>query len=173
MFSTEVSTETEARLNETVNSVKQILYVLATAQTIGDRILEAFETDDKAFIAEKLGFSSVQAVYKVLKGERELDFEKLQRFRNYTQCSIDWLLTGKGPKFVNGDRSFDLERSVEIHDDWHDVLSEWFKFEGREMPETLGASFMGGWSRSSKEERIEAIRDFKKLLDMIADDAVK
>ena len=72
MFSTEVSTETEARLNETVNSVKQILYVLATAQSIGDRILEAFETDDKAVIAEKLGFSSVQAVYKVLKGEREL-----------------------------------------------------------------------------------------------------
>lgn len=57
-------------------------------------MIEAFGTDDKAVIAEKLGFSSVQAVYKVINGERELDFEKLQNFRKYTKRSIDWLLTG-------------------------------------------------------------------------------
>jgi transcriptional regulator with XRE-family HTH domain len=77
---------------------------LAKENYIGKRLIEAFGTDDKAFIAEKLGFSSVQAVYKVINGERELDFEKLQNFRNYTKRSIDWLLTGTDPAARYGGR---------------------------------------------------------------------
>lgn len=57
--------------------------------------MEAFETNDKAVIAEKLGYSSVQAVYKLIKGERELSFEHLVNFKKYTKRSIDWLLTGE------------------------------------------------------------------------------
>jgi transcriptional regulator with XRE-family HTH domain len=83
------------RLNETYNSVKHKLPVLAKKDGIGERLIEAFGTDDKALIAEKLGFSTVQAVYKVISGERQLDFEKLQNFRAYTKRSIDWLLTGE------------------------------------------------------------------------------
>lgn len=139
------------------------------AKTFGDRLIEAFETDDKAFIAEKLGFSSVQGVYKVLNGQRELDFEKLQRFRDYTKCSIDWLLTGEGPKVLSGYREFDIERSIERHDEWRGVMEDWFAFEGREMPETLGVSFMGGWERFDRQQKIAALKDFKMLLDRIAD----
>jgi hypothetical protein len=80
---------------------------LAKQNLIGKRLVEAFGTDDKAFIAEKLGFSTVQAVYKVISGERELDFEKLQNFRNYTKRSIDWLLTGAEPT------AFEAERPTE------------------------------------------------------------
>lgn len=134
---------------------------------IGSRLIEAFETDDKAFIAEKLGFSSVQGVYKVLSGERELDFEKLQRFRNYTKCSIDWLLTGEGPKVLEAFRAFDVEKSIERHDDWRDVIDEWYQFEGRSAPDTIGASFMGGWRKFNPEERLAAIKDYKMVLDRL------
>lgn len=146
-----------------------ILYVVAKSNSIGERLLEAFETDDKEFIAQKLGFTSKQAVYKVLSGERELDFEKLQRFRNYTKCSIDWLLTGEGSKLANPVKEFDLQYSVDKHDNWRDVMQDWFEWEGKEMPETMGASFMGGWNGLTKKERMDAVRDFKMLLDKVAD----
>lgn len=145
-----------------------ILYELDNSKTLGKRLIEAFGRDDKAFIAEKLGFSSVQGVYKVLSGERELDFEKLIRFRNYTKCSIDWLLTGEGPMSL--ERDFDIVSSIDRHDDWRAVMEEWFAFDGKPMPDTLGASFMGGWNVLSRDERIDAIKDFKLLLDRISEE---
>ena len=133
--------------------------------------MEAFGTNDKNIIAEKLGFSSVQAVYKIVRGERELDFEKLQKFRDYTNCSIDWLLTGEGPMTLHGGpREFDLERSIERHgDEWLDVMEDWYKFEGSEMPEFEGASLMGGWGRLDHAEKVAAIRDLKGILDRTRD----
>lgn len=95
MLAVGIATETLGRLNETYNPVKGNLPVLVKKISIGDRLIEAFGTSDKAYIAKKLGFASVQAVYKVLNGERELDFEKLINFHNSTKRSIDWLLTGK------------------------------------------------------------------------------
>lgn len=129
-------------------------------------MIEAFGTDDKAKLAEILGFKTVQGVYKVLYGESELDFQKLLRFRNYTKHSIDWLLTGEGSPTEK--REFDLESSVGRHDDWLDVINEWYEFEGREnpMPETMGASFMGGWRSFDRDKQIAAIRDFKNFLDL-------
>lgn len=72
---------------------------------IGTRLLAAFKkacgTDSKKFIAEKLGFKTDKAVYKVIKGETELSFDHLRNFRNSTKHSIDWLLTGEGPQLVS------------------------------------------------------------------------
>ena len=142
---------------------------MAKTTDVGSRLIEAFGTDDKAFIAEKLGFSSIQSIYKILKGEGELNFERLRLFQNYTKHSIDWLLTGEGPKVLDGYREFDIERSIERHDSWRGVMDDWFAYEGREMPETMGASFMGGWESFDREQRIAALKDFKMLLDRIAD----
>lgn len=71
---------------------------LVEPKTIGERLVFAFRekyrTEDKAFIAEKLGYKSAKAVYKVINGERELSFEQLKRFKESTFRSIDWLLIG-------------------------------------------------------------------------------
>lgn len=165
MLATEVSIETRGRLYETDNHVKQKLYVLAKSNSIGDRLIEAFETDDKEFIAKKLGFGSKQGVYKVLSGERELDFEKLQNFRNYTKCSIDWLLTGEGPKEVGGPRYFDIDAAIDRHDAWQPILEDWYEFEGKQMPDLMGASFMNGWDSFDRDIKISALRDLKRVLD--------
>lgn len=142
---------------------------MAKIQAIGKRIIEACETDDKAKLAKILGFKTVQGVYKVLYGESELDFDKLVRFKNYTKRSIDWLLTGEDDFPV---REFDVVRSIEQHDDWLDVISDWYAFESRPnpMPDTMGASFMGGWSSFDLEQKVNAIRDFKNFLDAIGRD---
>jgi repressor LexA len=68
---------------------------------IGERLLEAFKTSgiqDKKVIAERLGFKSSKAVYKVINGTQELSFDSLRRFRESTAYSIDWLLTGESPE---------------------------------------------------------------------------
>jgi hypothetical protein len=68
---------------------------------VGGRLLKAFESagiTDKAQIAEKLGFKSSKAVYKVVNGSQELSFDSLRRFRENTGRSIDWLLVGEVPE---------------------------------------------------------------------------
>lgn len=71
---------------------------------LGERLLSSFADEmgvsDKKIIAEKLGFQSEQSIYKIIKGERELNFDALQKFQNYTKRSIDWLLTGEGEKYL-------------------------------------------------------------------------
>lgn len=127
--------------------------------------MEAFETTDKEIIAKSLGFETKRAIYKVINGERELDFQKLLNFRERTKCSIDWLLTGEGPKRVDASKGFDLEYAIEQNDDWVDVLEQWYEFEGRKMPEDLGARFMGGWRGMTKKEKVDALTDLKELVD--------
>lgn len=153
------------RLNETDKTVKEILTVLDKISPIGKRLMEAFNTDDKNFIAEKLGFQSPQAIYKVIKGERELDFEKLQNFRNYTKCSIDWLLTGEGEKFINGSKQeFDVEKAVIEFDTLEDTIQAWYRFEGKELPSDFGLSFHF-WKDLPLEDKIQTVKDIKTFAD--------
>lgn len=165
-YSADRSTESNVTLSESDNSVKRKLSGLKKISDIGRRLVEACKTDDKTKLAEILGFHTVQGVYKVLNGSSELDFEKLQKFRDYTKCSIDWLLTGEEPKYVGGSPTvFDLERSIELYDDWQEVLEEWYDFEGRVMPDLGGVAFMGGWEKFDRRQRVAAITDLKMLLD--------
>lgn len=60
---------------------------------------------------------------------------------------------------------FDLEQSLAKHDDPHIVMSEWFASEGREYPEDFGVVFFQGWETYTGREKLEAIRDAKKVLD--------
>jgi AcrR family transcriptional regulator len=63
------------------------------------------------------------------------------------------------PKF------FDVEAALEKFTDPHKVMSEWFKFEGRKYPKDFGVVFFQGWESFNAAERIDAIRDAKKVLD--------
>lgn len=67
-------------------------------KTIGGRLLRAFReadgTEDKESIAKILGYESKGAVYKIVSGKMELKYSALINFRNYTNRTIDWLLTG-------------------------------------------------------------------------------
>jgi hypothetical protein len=72
---------------------------LVESKNIGQRLVIAFRerygTEDRKFIAEKLGYKTDKAIYKVISGERELGFAQLLMFRDSTNRSIDWLLTGE------------------------------------------------------------------------------
>ncbi len=134
----------------------------------GERLKIAFSNAKNAEIARKIGVSEA-AIKNYIDG-RVPDADKLVKITSLTNCNLHWLLTGQGVKFLNDERIFDLEYSIDKHDNWHDVMNDWFSFEGREMPDTLGASFMGGWESYTAEEKIEALRDFKMLLDRVVDE---
>ena len=60
---------------------------------------------------------------------------------------------------------FDVERAVRKHADPQKVMNEWFRHEGRKYPKDYAVIFFQGWESYSDEERIEALRDAKKVLD--------
>lgn len=131
------------------------------------RLVELLGTNKPAEIGRKLEID-YQSAKNYLSG-RKPNAEVLERIVEKTDVSLNWLLLGHGPKYIK-DEAFDLERSIERHDDWTDVLRDWYDFEGNIMPNTQGASFMGGWKSFDKRQKIDAIRDFKKFLDMIKDE---
>ena len=61
--------------------------------------------------------------------------------------------------------AFDVAAAVHEHGDPHAVMSEWFQHEGREYPADFGVVFFQGWESYSPSEKVEAIRDAKKVLD--------
>jgi transcriptional regulator with XRE-family HTH domain len=60
---------------------------------------------------------------------------------------------------------FDVERAVQKYSDPQKMMNEWFKHEGRKYPKDYAVIFFQGWESYSEEERIEALRDAKKVLD--------
>lgn len=61
--------------------------------------------------------------------------------------------------------AFDIEAALRRSNDPHVVMKEWFKHEGRDYPQDLGIMFFQGWASYTERERLEAIRDAKKVLD--------
>ncbi len=131
------------------------------------RLVELLGSDKPAIIGRKLEID-YQSAKNYLSG-RKPNADILERIVEKTNVSLNWLLMGHGPKYVK-DEAFDLERTIERHDAWTDVLRDWYEFEGATMPNTQGASFMGGWKSFDKQQKIDAIRDFKKFLDLIRDE---
>ncbi len=60
---------------------------------------------------------------------------------------------------------FDVESAVLEYDNPHQTMSEWFKHEGREYPQDFGVLFFQGWETFTSEEKLDAVRDAKKVLD--------
>lgn len=133
----------------------------------GQRLKDIFGNAVNAEIASKLGVSEA-AVGTYVRG-RIPDGDKLIKISNLTNCNIHWLLTGEGNRNIVA-KEFDIEYSIERNDDWLNVMRDWYEFEGGVMPENQGASFMGGWKSFDMKQKVSALRDFKRFLDLIKDD---
>jgi transcriptional regulator with XRE-family HTH domain len=60
---------------------------------------------------------------------------------------------------------FDVEAAVARFGDPQRIMNEWFRHEGREYPADFGVAFFQGWEAYSAREKVEAVRDAKKVLD--------
>jgi len=66
---------------------------------------------------------------------------------------------------VDSPPQFDIETAVRTFDDPQMVMNQWFTYEGREYPSDYGVVFFQGWSSYTAAEKIEAVKDAKKVLD--------
>jgi transcriptional regulator with XRE-family HTH domain len=60
---------------------------------------------------------------------------------------------------------FDIAGAVQRLDDPAAVMRQWLQHEGREYPEDYGVVFFRGWESFTSEEKIDAVRDAKRVLD--------
>ncbi|MGI8409353.1 MAG: helix-turn-helix domain-containing protein [Pyrinomonadaceae bacterium] len=60
---------------------------------------------------------------------------------------------------------FDIERVIKKYDDPQRAMSDWFRHEGRDYPQDYGVVFFRGWETFTIEEKLDAVRDAKKVLD--------
>jgi transcriptional regulator with XRE-family HTH domain len=61
--------------------------------------------------------------------------------------------------------AFDIVDAVQRLNDPQKIMSKWFRHEGRKYPQDYGVAFFAGWESYSDVEKVEAIRDAKKVLD--------
>ncbi|MGQ0543376.1 MAG: helix-turn-helix domain-containing protein [Blastocatellia bacterium] len=61
--------------------------------------------------------------------------------------------------------AFDVELAVKKYRDPQRVMSEWFLYEGRDYPQDFGVVFFQGWETYTPEEKVEAVKDAKRVLD--------
>jgi hypothetical protein len=61
---------------------------------------EAFGTNSLQEIADSLQMS-YQGLDHLIKGRRKFSDSLLLRIHDSTKCSIHWMLTGEGPKFIS------------------------------------------------------------------------
>lgn len=60
---------------------------------------------------------------------------------------------------------FDLEQAVETGNDPFRIMTDWFAAEGRSLPRDYGVIFFAGWESYSPEEKLDALRDARKVLE--------
>ncbi|MBX3298677.1 MAG: helix-turn-helix domain-containing protein [Acidobacteria bacterium] len=60
---------------------------------------------------------------------------------------------------------FDVRSAVLRTDDPQAVIGEWLSHEGREFPTDFGIVFFRGWESFSMDEKVDAVRDAKRVLD--------
>lgn len=104
-----------------------------------------------------------------LAGERPVDFDRLLEER--VVQIVERILSERGVSVpedlgsIDEPPAFDVETAVMRYGDPQKVMSEWFRHEGREYPGDFGVVFFQGWESFTPEERLDAIRDAKKVLD--------
>jgi len=102
-------------------------------------------------------------------GSQKLDLGKLfdQRIEEIIDAKLAARQSGEVQDLGEVDLlpSFDVESAVLKYDNPHKTMSEWFKHEGREYPQDFGVLFFQGWETFTSEEKLDAVRDAKKVLD--------
>jgi transcriptional regulator with XRE-family HTH domain len=66
---------------------------------------------------------------------------------------------------VDSPPAFDVEAAVRKFADPQKIMNEWFRHEGRKYPKDYSVIFFQGWESYSDDERIEAVKDAKKVLE--------
>ncbi len=61
--------------------------------------------------------------------------------------------------------AFDVAEAVVRLGDPQRIMNDWFKHEGREYPADFGVAFFQGWESFTPQEKIDALRDAKKVID--------
>ena len=81
---------------------------------------------------------------------------------------IDQKLSATGKRPLPSDiQEFDVEGAVIHLDDPQRVMREWLAFEGREYPSDFGMVFFQGWGSFSLADKIDAVRDAKRVFDRV------
>ncbi len=60
---------------------------------------------------------------------------------------------------------YDVVGAIRRFGDPQQVMSDWFAHEGREYPADFGVAFFQGWESFTADEKVDAVRDAKKVLD--------
>lgn len=60
---------------------------------------------------------------------------------------------------------FDVVAAIRRLGDPQLVMGDWFRYEGREYPGDFGVAFFQGWESFTADEKVDAVRDAKKVLD--------
>lgn len=66
---------------------------------------------------------------------------------------------------VDAPPEFDAAEAIRRYNDPRIVMNEWFRHEGRVYPDDYGVVFFQGWETYTEEEKLDAVRDAKKVLD--------
>lgn len=66
---------------------------------------------------------------------------------------------------VDSPPEFDAAAAIRKYNDPRLVMNEWFQHEGRHYPEDYGVVFFQGWETYTDDEKLDAVRDAKKVLD--------
>lgn len=157
------------------------------------RLGKTFDGASMAEVARRLGIPHA-TVRNYFQGRLPAP-EVLIKIAKETDISLNWLLTGEGEMyggqlppigigrfleekivemvdkrlaergFSEDKTTFDVANALDRLHDPQTVMSEWFKFEGREYPSDYGVVFFKGWETFSREQRIAAITDAKRVLD--------
>jgi len=61
--------------------------------------------------------------------------------------------------------AFDIDIAVGRFNDPKLILNEWYEFDGEKPPKDFGVIFFRGWETFTSEEKVEAIRDARRVLD--------
>lgn len=61
--------------------------------------------------------------------------------------------------------AFDVEAAIERYDDPVRVMNDWFASEGISAVNDLGVLFFKGWESFTREEKIAAVNDAKRIVD--------
>lgn len=66
---------------------------------------------------------------------------------------------------VDAPPEFDAAEAIRKYNDPRIVMNEWFRHEGRVYPEDYGVVFFQGWETYTEDEKLDAVRDAKNVLD--------
>ena len=104
-----------------------------------------------------------------LSGSRPIDLDRI--IEELVEGIVDRMLADRGIAgpidlgVVDESPAFDVEMAVARYGDPQRVMSAWFKHEGRDYPSDFGVVFFQGWESFTQEEKLDAVRDAKKVLD--------